>query len=128
MTHVLVLEDDEDVRSMLLEMLGSAGFTTDQAADGTAALKIVHDRGCDVLLTDLLMPGVDGIEVIKSVRQAARPPAIIAISGGSPILPAAVGLGLSEAFGADRVLYKPFSKAELVQAITAVLAARKPKA
>ena len=128
MTHVLVLEDDEDVRSMLLDMLASAGFTTDQAADGATALKLVRERGCDVLLTDLLMPGVDGIEVIKSVRQVARPPAIIAISGGSPILPAAVGLGLSEAFGADRVLYKPFSKAELVQAITTVLAARQPKA
>ena len=124
MTRVLVVDDDDDVRSMLVEMLASAGFEARAAATGLAALDEARAADCDVLVTDLLMPDADGLDVIKAARQASNPPAIVAISGGSPRLPASIGLRLCEAFGADRVLYKPFSKAELVEAVTAVLAGR----
>jgi len=124
MTRVLVVDDDEDVRTMLVEMLASAGFEARAAATGLAALDEARAADCDVLVTDLLMPDADGLDVIKAARQSAHPPAIVAISGGSPRLPASIGLRLCEAFGADRVLYKPFSKAELVETVNAVLATR----
>lgn len=124
MTRVLIVDDDDDVRTMLVEMLASAGFEARAAATGLAALDEARAADCDVLVTDLLMPDADGLDVIKAARQSARPPAIVAISGGSPRLPASIGLRLCEAFGADRVLYKPFSKAELVEAVNAVLATR----
>ena len=124
MTRVLVVDDDDDVRTMLVEMLASAGFEARAAATGLAALDEARAADCDVLVTDLLMPDADGLDVIKAARQSANPPAIVAISGGSPRLPASIGLRLCEAFGADRVLYKPFSKAELVEAVNAVLATR----
>jgi len=124
MTRVLVVDDDDDVRSMLVEMLAAAGFEARAARTGLAALDDAKTSDCDVLVTDLLMPEADGLDVIKAALQAPRPPAIVAISGGSPRLPASIGLRLCEAFGADRVLYKPFSKAELVEAVNGVLAAR----
>jgi CheY-like chemotaxis protein len=124
MTRVLVVDDDEDVRTMLVEMLTSAGFSARAAQPGLAALDEARAAECDVLVTDLLMPEADGLDVIKAARQASKPPAIVAISGGSPRLPASIGLRLCEAFGADRVLYKPFSKAELVEAINAVSSTR----
>ena len=76
----------------------------------------------DVLVTDILMPEADGIEVIRAASD--RPGlGIIAISGGGSYMPAAVSLAMSEAFGARKVLFKPFRKQELLEAINSVLAA-----
>lgn len=124
MTRVLVVDDDDDVRTMLVEMLTSAGFAARAASPGLAALDEARTAERDMLVTDLLMPEADGLDVIKAARQSAKPPAIVAISGGSPRMPASISLRLCEAFGADQVLYKPFSKAELVEAVNAVSAER----
>jgi CheY-like chemotaxis protein len=124
MTRVLVVDDDEDVRILLIEMLRSAGFDAAAATTGLEALEEVRTQEYDVLVTDLLMPEADGLDVIKAARQAGRAAAVVAISGGSPRMPASIGLRLCEAFGADRVLFKPFGKAELVAAVNEALAER----
>ncbi|MBL8835149.1 MAG: response regulator [Alphaproteobacteria bacterium] len=117
MARVLVIDDDEDVREMLALMVGSAGHEVVAPRVGPGLRPVVAAGQYDVVVTDVLMPELDGIEVIKLVR-AARPACpIIAISGGSPRMPASVGLKLTEAFGANVVLYKPFERDELIEAI-----------
>jgi YesN/AraC family two-component response regulator len=75
----------------------------------------------DVLVTDILMPEADGLEVIRAA--SGRPElGIIAISGGGNYMPAAVSLAMSEAFGARKVLFKPFRKQELLDAVNSVIA------
>ena len=115
--HALVIDDEPDVRDLLAEMLEAAGFEVVAPATSSLALKEIAGRRFDVVVTDVLMPDVDGIEVIRAARKANPGCRVVAISGGSDRLPAPVGLRLTEAFGADAVLYKPFARKELLAAI-----------
>jgi CheY-like chemotaxis protein len=123
MARVLVVDDMADMRTMIRTMLESAGHTVAEAENGRTGIKALRGpEPIDVLVTDILMPEADGIEVIRAA--ADRPGlGIIAISGGGSYMPAAVSLAMSEAFGARKVLFKPFRKQELLEAINAVLAA-----
>jgi CheY-like chemotaxis protein len=121
MAKVLVVDDVVEMRSMIRSMLESAGHNVTEANDGRAAIKILQGPDpIDVLVTDILMPEADGLEVIRAA--AGRPElGIIAISGGGNYMPAAVSLAMSEAFGARKVLFKPFRKQELLEAVSAVI-------
>ena len=122
MVKVLVVDDVLEMRTMLRSMLESAGHTVTEANDGRAAINILQaPEPLDVLVTDILMPEADGLEVIRAA--ASRPYlGIIAISGGGNYMPAAVSLAMSEAFGARKVLFKPFRKQELLEAVNSVIA------
>jgi CheY-like chemotaxis protein len=117
---ILVIDDDKALRSVLSDMIRSIGFESLEVPAGHGALKAVRDGDFDVLLTDVIMPEVDGVELVRAARAAKPGCAIIAMSGGSQALPAPIGLKLTEAFGADAVLYKPFTRADLAGAINAV--------
>lgn len=123
MARVLVVDDMADMRTMIRTMLESAGHTVTEAENGRIGIRALRgEEPIDVLVTDILMPEADGIEVIRAA--ADRPGlGIIAISGGGSYMPAAVSLAMSEAFGARKVLFKPFRKQELLEAISSVLAA-----
>ena len=114
---ILVIDDDRDVLDMLMRVLSDAGHEVKVATDAKAGLGEIGDTKPDVLITDILMPEVDGIEVIKGLRRRYPDLWIVAISGGGSYMPANVSLKISEAFGADRTLYKPFLKADLLAAI-----------
>ena len=122
MVRVLVVDDVVEMRSMLRSMLESAGHQVSEANDGRAAIRILQGPDpIDILVTDILMPEADGLEVIRVA--SSRPDlGIIAISGGGNYMPAAVSLAMSEAFGARKVLFKPFRKQELLDAVSAVIA------
>jgi CheY-like chemotaxis protein len=115
MARILVIEDDQDFRSVLCAMLRAAGHSTVEADNGRTGL--AHAAGVELAITDVLMPEMDGIEFILGMK--ARNPAlpVIAISGGSADLAAALTLRLSEALGAADVLYKPFRRDELLAAV-----------
>jgi CheY-like chemotaxis protein len=123
MARVLVVDDMAEMRTMIRTMLESAGHSVTEAENGRAGIKTLRENSqIDVLVTDILMPEADGIEVIRAAGD--RPGlGIIAISGGGSYMPAAVSLAMSEAFGARKVLFKPFRKQELLEAINSVLAA-----
>lgn len=89
-----------------------AGFT-----DSETGLDAVRAGEFDVLVTDMLMPRTDGVEIIRALRELKPQLWIVAISGGGRAMPANSTLKISSAFGADRVLHKPFSKTELLDAI-----------
>ena len=114
---ILVIDDDRDVLDMLTRVLADAGHDVEAATDAKTGLGQIGDIKPDVLITDILMPDVDGIEVIKGLRHRYPDLWIVAISGGGNFMPANVSLKMSEAFGADRTLYKPFLRADLLAAI-----------
>ena len=125
MAKVLVVEDVAEMRTTIRTMLESAGHTVTEAENGRAGIGILRSsQPIDVLVTDILMPEADGLEVIRAAADR-HGLAIIAISGGGNYMPAAVSLAMSEAFGARKVLFKPFRKSELIEAIDSVLAAAK---
>jgi two-component system, OmpR family, response regulator RegX3 len=115
-TRVLVVEDEPSYRETLAYMLGREGFDVVEAADGTEGLAAYDRAGADIVLLDLMMPGLPGTEVCRQLRQRGTVPVIMLTARDSEI-DKVVGLEL----GADDYVTKPFSHRELVARIRAVL-------
>ena len=124
MTTVLLVEDDPAVRSLVVEMLEASGIRVIEAGLGEAALTDLREREYDLLLTDIVMPAVDGVRVVEHARQHRPDLPIIAMSGGSGFMIPEVGLRWSQAAGANRVLKKPFRREELLAAIEELMRGR----
>ena len=122
MARVLVIDDVEAIRQAMAIVLENEGHEVVQASDGLDGIRRLREGPVDLLITDVLMPGADGIEVIKAVRQDAPQLKVIAMSGGGNQLPAGFSLKMAQAFGARAVLYKPFENAELIEMVRSVLA------
>ena len=116
MTRVLVIEDEESYREALAYMLRKEGFDVLEAPDGAAGLAEYDRAGADIVLLDLMMPGLPGTEVCRQLRQRGPVPVIMVTARDSEI-DKVVGLEL----GADDYVTKPFSQRELVARIRAVL-------
>src|SRR4051812_16852827 len=115
--RVLVIEDDPAIRRGLVDALGFAGYAPREAGDGEAGLAAALGGDCDLVLLDLILPGRDGLAVLRAVR-SARPalPVIVLTARGSEDDRVK---GLSR--GADDYVVKPFSIRELLARIEAVL-------
>jgi len=120
MANLILIEDDKDLREILAMSLADAGHVVRQAKEGREALTMFHREPSDVVITDLIMPGKEGLETIVSLRKERPKLPIIAISGGVEHSP--VYLGLAARLGAQRTLAKPFKIEELLKAIDDVLA------
>ena len=116
MTRVLVVEDEESYREALSYMLAKEGFEVLEAADGAEGIAQYDRAGADMVLLDLMMPGLPGTEVYRQLRQRGPVPVIMVTARDSEI-DRVVGLEL----GADDYVTKPFSQRELVARIRAVL-------
>lgn len=116
MTRVLVVEDEESFSDALSYMLRKEGFEVAVAATGPEALDAFDHNGADLVLLDLMLPGLPGSEVCRSLRQRSNVPVIMLTAKDSEI-DKVVGLEL----GADDYVTKPFSSRELVARIRAVL-------
>ena len=119
MTRVLVVEDEESFSDALSYMLRREGFEVAVAATGPAALTEFDRSGADLVLLDLMLPGLSGTEVCRTLRQRSSVPVIMLTARDSEI-DKVVGLEL----GADDYVTKPFSSRELVARIRAVLRRR----
>ncbi len=116
---VLVVDDEQDIVDLVRYHAEKAGFRCLQAADGLSALRLVRQHAPDLVILDLMLPGVDGVEVCRQLR---REPAtahlpIIMLTARAGEVDRVVGLEL----GADDYVVKPFSPRELVARIKAVL-------
>jgi CheY-like chemotaxis protein len=120
MTSILLVDDDEEFRSMLSESLSQAGYEVREARDGREATQLYCDHPCDLVITDLIMPEKEGLETIEEFRRNYPKAKIIAISGGSRHGPFDY-LKMAKAFGARQVLAKPFTRQEILEAVTQVL-------
>ncbi len=116
MTRVLVVEDEESYSEALAYMLRKEGFEVAIAADGNAALTEFDRNGADIVLLDLMLPGIPGTEVCRTIRQTSSVP-VIMVSAKDDEVDKVVGLEL----GADDYVTKPYSPRELVARIRAVL-------
>lgn len=119
MTRVLVVEDEESFSDALSFMLRREGYEVGVAADGAAALDEFDRHGADLVLLDLMLPGISGTEVCRTLRQRSTVP-IIMVTAKDGEVDKVVGLEL----GADDYVTKPFSSRELVARIRAVLRRR----
>lgn len=119
MTRVLVVEDEESISDALSFMLRKEGFEVAVAHTGTAALDEFERSGADIVLLDLMLPGMPGTEVCRLLRTKSSVPIIMVTAKDSEV-DKVVGLEL----GADDYVTKPFSSRELVARIRAVLRRR----
>lgn len=116
MSKILVVEDEESFRDALAFVLSKEGFEVKLVQDGQAAIDTFEKEGADLILLDLMLPGVSGLEVCKSIRAKSHVP-IIMVTAKNEEVDKVIGLEL----GADDYVTKPFSSRELVARIRAVL-------
>ena len=116
-SSVLVVDDDDAIRSVLERSLGYEGFRVTSAADGAAALRVLRDHSVDCIVLDVQMPEVDGLEVCRRLRRAGDATPIILLTAFDGVSERVGGL---EA-GADDYLVKPFAFDELVTRVNALL-------
>ena len=116
-SRLLVVDDDASIRSVLGRSLPYEGFDVTSAADGHAALEVLREQTVDCLILDIGMPGIDGLEVCRRLREAGDRTPIILLTAYDGVGDRAGGL---EA-GADDYLVKPFALEELVERIRALL-------
>ena len=123
-SRILLVEDDEPFADMLQKTLIQAGYAIVRACDGKEALHLYDAQRPHLVLTDLIMPDMEGVELIIELRRRHPGVKIIAMSGGGRNSPG-VYLSTAQLLGAARTLPKPFSNPELLAAIQAVLNAEK---
>lgn len=110
--RVLVVDDNADLRETMRLMLQHIGFRCESAHDGQQALDVQRVRPAQILITDIFMPGTDGIETIEAFRRGWPDIKIVAISGGG-VVATRDYLKVAPDIGADAILRKPFSIDEL---------------
>jgi DNA-binding response OmpR family regulator len=116
--EILVVDDEPTIGDVVSRYLERAGYATRVAEDGDEALALHDERAADLIVLDLMLPGVDGLEVMRRLRKdRTRQPAIILLTAKGEESDRIVGLRL----GADDYVVKPFSPAELVARVDAVL-------
>ncbi len=121
---ILVLDDDNDFREMICEMLTHEGHEVASAPDGRRGSKVMETFNPDLIITDILMPDQDGYEIIMKMNKEKPHVKVIAISGGGSLKPKGY-LEIAGKLGAKRTLVKPFSRDELVLAIDGVFREKK---
>jgi two-component system, OmpR family, phosphate regulon response regulator PhoB len=115
--RVLIVEDDAHIAELMRMHLQDEGYAIVRAADGHAGLRLLEEEGWDALVLDLMLPGVDGLEICRRARGMTRYTPIIITSARSSEVHRILGLEL----GADDYLTKPFSPAELALRVNALL-------
>ncbi len=121
MARILVIEDDAQVRDMLKEVIERSGHEVLLAQDGAAGLREFNLHGADLIVTDVVMPQIGGVDTIVAIKNLDPNAKIIAMSGGSADLSAESCLEFAERIGADRVFNKPLDRKQLTNAINELL-------
>ena len=120
MPSILLIDDDEALRNVTAEILIEAGYTVDDAPDGRSGLALFQPGVHDVVITDIAMPDMDGIELIMELSRATPKPRIIAISGDSQFSES-VYLPTARQMGVHCTISKPIRAEVLLKAIASLL-------
>jgi two-component system response regulator CpxR len=120
--HILLVDDDAELCALLTEFLRREGFTVDCAHDGHKGLEMALKPGVDLVVLDVMLPGIDGFEILKRLRQQSKVPVMMLTARGEDV-DRIVGLEL----GADDYLPKPFNPKELAARIRAILRRYAPR-
>jgi DNA-binding response OmpR family regulator len=120
MPQILIIEDEAEIREILVHVLKRNNYYTRQAENGASAVKQLRAYPADLVITDMLMPDMEGVELIKILRREFPVTKIIAISGGG-FGDAQDYLKIASALGAHKVMTKPFQLNELLDAVSELL-------
>jgi CheY-like chemotaxis protein len=121
MARILVIDDDDSVRSLQREILRSAGYEITEAANGVDGSRLFREQPFDLVITDIIMPGKEGLETIQEIRREFGDTKIIAISGGGRSIAAQTVLPIAARLGADEIMDKPFTIGGLLSAVKRLL-------
>ena len=118
-TRILIVEDESEISRIILSLLESEGFSCQECRDGQEALRLFQEYQPDLIVLDLMLPGLDGLEVCTQIRRnaGAKDPYILMLTAKGEEIDRIVGLST----GADDYLTKPFSPRELVARVRALL-------
>lgn len=122
MKRILIIEDDVVIREILLEALEPCGYHLEEAENGKEGLKLHRKQPFDLIITDIIMPEMEGLETITAVKESRPDVMIIAISGGGRG-GAGEYLNMAEHMGAHRVFNKPFDPEEMRLTVMQMLGA-----
>ena len=116
MKTILVIEDDTNMLHMMSDLLARSGYHVLSAIDGVAGLNVYRSSQPDLVITDIIMPEKEGLEVIMELYKEQPRPKILAMSGGG-MLEARTYLSLAQKLGANEIIEKPFRPSELLALI-----------
>jgi DNA-binding NtrC family response regulator len=118
--RILIIDDDEYVRDVLRQMLEREGYEVDEACNGDDGVRIFSEKRQDLVITDILMPGMGGVQTIMELRLLSPDVKIIAISGGDQIAPEYY-LKMIKNFDTLYEMKKPILREPLLQAVKSIL-------
>ncbi|MEI6214285.1 MAG: response regulator [Desulfuromonadales bacterium] len=121
MSRILVIDDQPHIRKIISELLVTDNHQVDQAEDGKVGLKLFNMTPYDLVITDVVMPERDGLEVLMSIRNRNLRTRIIVMSGGAAHLDVDNLLNTAKILGADRVIAKPIDFIQLQKTVKDVL-------
>ncbi len=121
-SRILLIDDEEPFRKTIAKFLLRAGYEVVEAQNGERGLRAANYEQFDAVLTDIIMPDMEGLEFIRRFRALDPAVPIVAMSGGGRVC-GVQPLKVAKMLGAKEVLFKPFERAELLEAMQAVLQA-----
>lgn len=121
MAKILVIDDEAQLRDLLTKMLERDGHKVATAFDGEEGIRVFGQFNPDLVITDIIMPNKDGVEVIMDLVAVAPNIPIIAISGGRRTITAEFNLESAEMLGVSGILPKPFTRDQLLETVNRVL-------
>jgi len=116
MADILIIDDEPGILRVLRKILEGVGHAVTEAPDGEAALRQYQGKPADLVITDIFMPGMDGIEFLVHIRKTFPDARVLAMSGGG-LLSRDQALSDAALLGADHILQKPFSRDEVLAAV-----------
>lgn len=116
MAEILVVDDDDELRRLICRRLDLAGHHAAESPNGLAAIRHIQKNVPDLVISDIVMPDMDGLELIRNVQKEHPQLKILAVTGGGATDPG-LRLTLAKRFGAADILFKPFSLDELLEKV-----------
>ena len=120
MQKILIIDDDHHILLMIKKMLERAGLEVDLASNGDEGLKLFKKLSFDLVITDIIMPEKEGLEIIREMKRMRSDLKIIAMSGGGKVSSNNY-LNTAKIFGATKILTKPFTHKQLILAVQELL-------
>jgi CheY-like chemotaxis protein len=130
MSTILLIDDEEDIRDSVKKVLEKSGYSVITASSAEKGLALMQSHIVHAVITDIIMPGIDGVDAIKTIREISPDVRILAISGGGNFRPdiyqpdaiaTSAYLQSASDAGADGILTKPFQKSELLDKLRELL-------
>jgi CheY-like chemotaxis protein len=119
---ILVIDDEAAIRQLVRHILEHAGHTVIEAPNGRAGIQLLRDNRIDLVITDIIMPEMEGIEMIMAIRRDFPATRVLAMSGGGSVKGSSVYLDAASKLGADAILAKPFRATTLREVVKNLLA------